>query len=216
MTAIVFALQPKQVCIAMDTLAIGADDRMPMYFQRKFLPIPETNLVAAGTGHGGFISAWFEDLHANHRWASIEDLNAKAPDIFRSSVNAEGGLGELTATIYHFGYSDKEHQYVGYAYRSTDNFRSYRLSYVLAYKPVVPVAPIDDMRFPEFLIDIVLEQQRRDCLMPIAERVGIGGEIEFVVMSNHTIQVETVHRFASYEAELRYIEQRAKSVPGGN
>lgn len=216
MTAIAFALQPNQVCLAMDTLAIGADDRMPMYFQRKFLPVPECNLVAAGTGHGGFINGWFEQLHANHGWASIEDLNSKAPDIFRASVNGGGGLGELTATIYHFGYSDREQRYVGYAYRSKDNFRSVRLSYVLACKPVVPVVPIDDMRFPEFLIDIVLEQQRRDCLMPIAERVGIGGEIEFVVMSNHTIQVETAHRFASYEAESRYIEQRAKSVPDSN
>ena len=69
----------------------------------------------------------------------------------------------------------------------------------------------DDIRFPDFLIDIILEQQRQDCLQPLAERVGIGGEIEFVVMSERAIHVETVYRFSSYETEAIHIERRAKA-----
>ncbi len=209
MTALVFALQPDQVCIAMDTLVIGANDRMPMSFQRKFLSVPESDLVVAGTGHAGFINGWFQHLQANFKGATIDDLNAEAPSIFRASVSAEGGLSGLTATIYHFGYSAREHQYAGYAYRSENSFCSDRLQYALGFKPVVPVTPNDDIRFPDFLIDIVLEQQRQDRLQPITERVGIGGEIEFVVMSDRAIHVETVHRFSSYEAESIHIEQRA-------
>lgn len=209
MTALVFALQPDQVCIAMDTLVIGANDRMPLSFQRKFLSVPESDLVVAGTGHAGFINGWFQHLQANVQGASIDDLNAEAPNIFRASVAAEGGLSGLTATIYHFGYSDRECQYVGYAYRSENSFRSDRLQYALGFKPVVTVTPNDDIRFPDFLIDIVLEQQRQDSLLPITNRVGIGGEIEFVVMSERAIYVETVHRFSSYEAESIHIEQRA-------
>jgi hypothetical protein len=211
MTALVFALQPEQVCIAMDTLVIDADDRMPMSFQRKFLPIPESDLVITGTGHAGFINGWFQHLQANLRGATIDKLNAEAPSIFRASVSAEGGLSGLTATIYHFGYSAREHRYVGYAYRSEHGFRSDRLQYALGYKPVVPITPNDDIRFPDFLIDIILKQQRHDGFQLIAERVGIGGEIEFVVMSNRTIHVETVHRFSSYEAELLHIERRAEA-----
>ena len=210
MTALVFALQPEQVCIAMDTLVIGADDRMPLSFQRKFLSVPESDLVVAGTGHAGFINGWFQHLQANLSGATIDDLNAEVPNIFRASVSAEGGLSGLTATIYHFGYLAREQRYVGYAYRSEHDFCSDRLQYALGYKPVVPVAPSDDIRFPDFLIDIILEQQRQDCLLPIAEKVGIGGEIEFVVMSDRTIDVETVHRFSSYEAESYHIEKRAK------
>lgn len=209
MTALVFAIQPEQVCIAMDTLVIGADDRMPLSFQRKFLSVPESDLVVAGTGHGSFINGWFQHLLANLRGATIDDLNAKAPSIFRASVSAEGGLSGLTATIYHFGYSAREHRYAGYAYRSEQDFSSNRLEYALGYKPVVPVTPNDDIRFPDFLIDIILEQQRQDGLLPITERVGIGGEIEFVVMSDRTIHVETVHRFASYEGESIHIEKRS-------
>lgn len=211
MTALVFALQSEQVCIAMDTLVIGADDRMPMSFQRKFLSVPESDLVVAGTGHAGFIYGWFQHLQANLQGATIDDLNEEAPSIFRASVSAEGGLSGLTATIYHFGYSVREHQYAGYAYRSEHGFRSDRLQYALGFKPVVPVTPNDDIRFPDFLIDIILEQQRQDRILPITERVGIGGEIEFVVMSDRAIHVETVHRFSSYEAELIHIEQRAEA-----
>lgn len=211
MTALVFALQPEQVCIAMDTLVIGADDRMPLSFQRKFLSVPESDLVVAGTGHAGFINGWFQHLQANLSGATIDDLNAEVPNIFRASVSAEGGLIGLTATIYHFGYSARENRYAGYAYRSEHDFRSDRLQYALGYKPVVPVTPNDDIRFPEFLMDIILEQQRQDWLLPITERLGIGGEIEFVVMSDRAIHVETVHRFSSYEAESSHIQKRAEA-----
>ena len=211
MTALVFALHADQVCIAMDTLVIGANDRMPMSFQRKFLSVLESDLVVAGTGHAGFINGWFQHLQADLRGATIDDLNEEAPSIFRASVSAEGGLSGLTATIYHFGYSARELRYAGYAYRSEHGFHSDRLQYALGYKPVVPVTPTDDIRFPDFLIDIILEQQRQDHLQPITERVGIGGEIEFVVMSNRTIHVETVHRFSSYEVESIHIERRAEA-----
>lgn len=211
MTALVFALQPEQVCIAMDTLVISADDRMPLSFQRKFLSVPRSDLVVAGTGHAGFINGWFQHLQANLSGATIDDLNAEVPNIFRASVSAEGGLSGLTATIYHFGYSAREDRYAGYAYRSEHDFRSDRLQYALGYKPIVPVTPNDDIRFPDFVIDIILEQQRQDWLLPISERLGIGGEIEFVVMSDRAIHVETVHRFPSYEAESSHIQKRAEA-----
>lgn len=195
----------------MDTLVIGADDRMPMCFQRKFLSVPESDLVVAGTGHAGFINGWFQHLQANLHVATIDDLNAEAPSILRAFVSAEGGLSGLTATIYYFGYSIREHRYAGYAYRSEDSFCSDRLQYGLGCKPVVPVTPNDDIRFPDLLIEIILQQQGRDRLLPRTERVGIGGEIEFVVMSNHEIRIETVHRFSSYEAESIHIKQRAEA-----
>lgn len=209
MTALVFALQPDQVYIAMDTLVVDAHDKRPTSFQRKFLPIPGADLVVAGTGHAGFINGWFQYLQANLEGATIDELNAEVSSIFCASTSAEGGLNGLTVTIYHFGYSAQEQRYVGYAYRSEHGFRSDKIQYALGFKPVVPITPNDHIRFPEFLVDIMLEQQRQDCLKPIDERVGIGGEIDFVVMSNNTIHVETVHRFSSYESDLICIKERA-------
>lgn len=213
MTALVFALQPEQVCMAMDTLVIGAEDRMPVSFQRKFLSVSESELVVAGTGCAGFINGWFQYLQSNLRGATIDDLNEETQGIFRASVSANGGLSGLTTTIYRFGYSTREQRYAGYAYRSECGFRSDRLQYALGYKPVVPITPNDNISFPDFLIDIILEQQRQDSLQPISKRVGIGGEIEFVVMSGSSIHIETVHRFSSYKVEKNYIERRAKANP---
>ena len=195
----------------MDTLVVGADDKHPLFFQRKFLLVPDSEIVVAGTGHAGFINGWFQYLQANLRGVTIEDLNSQAPNILRASVEAGDELCGLTATLYHFGYSDREGRYVGYAYRSKNDFDGNQLSYGLGLKPVVPITLVDDIRFPQFLIDIMLEQQRKENLLPTHEKVGIGGEIEFVVMSNHAINIETVHRFSSHESESAFIAQRKRS-----
>ena len=70
------------------------------------------------------------------------------------------------------------------------------------------VEPTDNIEFPGFLIDIVLDQQHQDQLLPIEYQVGIGGEIEFVVLTNRSTQIETVHRFDTYESEHQYIKCR--------
>lgn len=208
MTALVFALQTDQVCVAMDTLVFGADDHMPLAFQRKFLSIPDTDLLVAGTGHAGFVTGWFDQLQTLARLGDVDDVGFIAQSMLKASADAVGGLGPLTTTIYHFGYSRSEGQYVGYAYRSTADFRSERLPYGLGFKPQVPVPATENIQFPDFMIDIVVRQQEHDRSQPIQHQLGIGGEIEFVVLSDRATRVKTVHRFISYESERQHIESR--------
>lgn len=208
MTALVFALQPEEVCVAMDTLVVGADDRRPLAFQRKFLSFPDSDLLVAGTGHAGFVTGWFGYLQTLTRLGDVDDVGAIAPAVLKASADAAGGLGSITTTIYHFGYSRAEGQYVGYAYRSTADFRPERLPYALGFKPQVPIPVTDNIQFPDFMIDIVVRQQQHDRSQPIQHQLGIGGEIEFVVLSDRTTRVETVHRFISYESERQHIESR--------
>jgi hypothetical protein len=211
MTALVFALQPDQVCLAMDTLVVGADDRLPMSFQRKFLSLPDSELIVAGTGLANFINGWFAYLSALARVGDIDDLNAIAPGVLKASADAFGGLGDITTTLYHFGYSRKNARYVGYAYRSINEFRPEKLQDALGLKPVVPVAPTDNIQFPDFLIDIVIAQQRADRDLPIQQQLGIGGEIEFAVLSQRTTRIETVYRFISFERERQHIDSRGEA-----
>ncbi|MEK6663215.1 MAG: hypothetical protein AABY73_05035 [Pseudomonadota bacterium] len=208
MTALVFALQPDQICIAMDTLVVGAEDKRPMSFQRKFLSLAENNLLIAGTGLANLINGWFTYISSLSDLSDIDDLYLFAPNVLQASVAAAGGLGEITTTLYHFGYSKIEARYVGYAYRSTANFQSERLQYALGFKPQVRVEAPENIEFPRFMIEIILEQQRQDLLLPIDQQVGIGGEIEFAVLADGSTNIETVHRFASYESEKKYIECR--------
>ena len=208
MTAIVFALQPDQICIAMDTLVVGADDKLPQYFHRKFIALPQANIVVAGTGLMNLITSWFSFLSSFSEKTNIDQINNLVPHALRELSRHCYGTDLITTTLYHFGYSNQEERYLGYAYRSTKNFDSDRLQYALGFKPVVSVTPTHDIRFPDFLIDMVIEQQRQDQLLPTSQKVGIGGEIEFVYMVNQRIQVETVYRFASYNDEENYIKQR--------
>lgn len=208
MTALVFALQPDQVCVAMDTLVVGIDDRLPLAFQRKFLSVPDSELLVAGTGHAGFVTGWFGYLQTLTRLGDVDDVGAIAPSVLKASADAAGGLGSITTTIYHFGYSRVEGQYVGYAHRSIADFRPERLPYALVFKPQVPVPPTENIQFPDFMIDIVVRQQQHDRSQPIEHQLGIGGEIEFVVLSDRVTRIETVYRFISYESERQHIESR--------
>lgn len=165
---------------------------------------------AAGTGLANLINAWCSFVLTCNDVKGIDDLNMLAPNALRTLTDACFGSDLTTSTLYHFGHSKVEGQYVGYAYRSERGFDPDRLQYALGIKPVIPVAPTENISFPEFLVDIVLEQQRRDQRLKVTDQVGIGGEIEFVDMSEGAIHVETVHCFASYEAECAYIAQHAE------
>lgn len=208
MTALVYMLQPDQVCIAMDTLVVSSEDKMPLCFQRKFLPLQKQKLLIAGTGLSNFVNGWFNYVSSITSFEGIDDLNTITPSVLQAISLAAGGLGEFTTTIYHFGYSPEEAKYLGYAYRSTSDFQSERLQYALGFKPQVQIRQCDNIEFPDFLIEIVMEQQRQDRQMPIEKRVGIGGEIEFVELKNQTMRIETVHQFKSYESDRQNIENR--------
>lgn len=208
MTALVYTLQPDQICIAMDTLAVNVESKMPFCFQRKFLPLPKHNMLIAGTGLLNLVNGWFEYVSSITGMEGIDDLNDLAPSVLQNSVLSAGGLGENTTTIYHFGFSKTEAKYVGYAYRSTSDFKSDRLQYALGFKPQVQIHPCEKIQFPDFLIEIVLEQHRQDRLMPIEQQVGIGGDIEFAELKNLKMRIETVYRFKTYDSERQYIDNQ--------
>ncbi len=194
----------------MDTLVVGADDRMPLSFQRKFLSLPESNLIIAGTGHASLINGWFQHILINFQIAAIDHINAEAPKILRASVTANGGLSGLTATIYHFGYSLVERKYIGFAYRSTKDFQSERLPYdCLGSNPEIKFELPENIAIPSLFIDLMKQQQLADKSLTIDQPVGIGGEVEFVVLRDQKIHIETAYRFDSYINEAEYIESRA-------
>lgn len=213
MTALVFTVQPEQICLAMDTLVVAADDNTPLCYQTKFIVLPHLNLVIAGTGLASLITGWFHFVNGSMVVRDIDHLNTFTPGSLRRAETECQGTGLTTTTLYHFGYSTLEKRYVGYAYRSTKNWESDRLPDALGLKPVVHVPPIDDIQFSQFLIDIVSEQRRQDLLLPLSERVGIGGDIQFVVLENGVVTVSTVHHFESYESEYKQMSEKVDALP---
>lgn len=212
MTALVFAIEPHQICVAMDTLVVKIDDKKPMCFQRKFLALPKKNLLIAGAGLSDLINEWLAIIPLCDDMTNIDDLNEVTPSVLTTLASEYFSSCLATTTLYHFGYSEAAGQYVGYAYRSTNAFEPEKLQCnVLGYKPEIEIATQENIQFPNFAIEVILEQQRQDKLRPLDEQVGIGGEIEYAVLSEGSIHIETVHRFASYKEELEYIRQDAET-----
>ncbi len=190
----------------MDTLVVYAADKKPMSFRRKFISFDENNLLIAGTGHADFINGWLDYCSSYYKNENIDQINRTAPNVLYHSVNATGGLSYSTATLYHFGYSEEKSQYIGYAYRSENDFKSEKLQYGLGIKPVVQIESTNCIQFPDFLIKIIHEQQKYDKKQPITHQVGIGGEIDYAVLKDGKVSIKTVDRFESYEKERKYIE----------
>lgn len=203
MTALIYALQPDQVCLAMDTLVVSADDKTPLLFQTKFAVLPHLQMVIAGTGLAAMVTQWFQFVNGNIVARDVDHVDLYAPGALRRAEAECPGTDLTTTTLYHFGYSQEQQRYVGYAYRSAKNWASEKLPYALGVKPPVPVSPTDDIQFPQFLVDVMREQRRADQSLPSSERVGIGGEVSFVVMRDQSVTVAPVHRFESYETELQ-------------
>ena len=208
MTALTFTIQPDQICLAIDTLVVSATDKTPVCYQTKFTVLPHLNLVIAGTGLVSLITNWFHFVNTSMVIRDIDHLNGFAPDsLLRLAAELEG-TDLTTTTLYHFGYSNADSRYVGYAYRSANNWKSDPLPDALGVKPFVDVPSTENIQFPQFLIDIISEQRCQDLLLPQAERLGIGGEIQFVVIQNSVVTVSTVHRFESYDSDYNIMMEK--------
>jgi hypothetical protein len=192
----------------MDTLVVTHDDKTPLYYQTKFTVLPHLNLVIAGTGFASLINDWFHFVNGRMVVRDIDHLKVLAPGLLRDAAPRCQGADITTTTLYHFGYSTLEKRYVGYAYRSAENWEPDRLQDALGFKPVIDVQPTANIQISQFLIDIVCEQRRKDLLLPVSERVGIGGDIQVVVMENGIVTISTVHRFESYESDYKLMTKK--------
>lgn len=209
MTALVYVIQPDQVCFVMDTLVVAHDDKLPLAFQRKFYVISKNNIVSAGTGLGNLINTWFLALNHLPEEIDIDELGPMIPELMDKLRPFIAGFGLASATLYHFGYSRAQAKYVGLASRSERGWIPEAIpENAIGYKPVVPLPPCDDMRFPDSLVKVIQTQKQADSLLPVAEKVGIGGEIEFVHMQAGEIRVANVHRFDTYADEQAHIAAR--------
>jgi hypothetical protein len=198
MSSLIFHLTPEQVIVAMDTLAVTFDTRKPFFFCSKAYPLPHLNGIMCCTGYGNMGSDWAfrvgrfvaRDIHHLDQYCS--EAIAECGKQFPLSPDE-------TTTIYHFGYSEEEQRYVGFAYRSANNFKSERLGYGTGVKP--PIAEIKLEAYPGDLIAMMDTQRRDQKVLPERDRLFIGGEVQCYVLASKKITIETVHRFADYEGD---------------
>jgi len=202
MTALNYLIQEDRICLAMDTLVVSADKKIPIHYQTKFSILPHLNLVVAGTGRIDFIQEWFQCVNGSLNVKDIEGLDEISPDILRSEWSIIYDESCKSSTIYHFGYSQDKQEYTGFAYRSTNDFQSERLICSVGIKPEVTIPSAEGDQLPQLLVDIMPEQRRINEGLPASEKLGIGGDICFLVMKDKQISVAPVYRFESYDSDF--------------
>jgi hypothetical protein len=176
MTILNFALLEDAVYVMTDTL-VTTDGTDPCFFTTKVHVVPHLNGLVAGTGALGFILAWSRHLLGGLLSVDIAHADEFVPGILRGLRNTmpEEFEGERTATIYHFGYDEADRRFVGFAYRSTDDFESEPLAYGVGTKPAFVIEMQGNLGWPDDFIDICEAQKLADEATPPGARVGVGG-----------------------------------------
>ena len=181
----------------MDTLALSSDDGKPLLFTSKITPLPHLDGLICGTGAMNFVVNWVAMVQTNIVAKDIEHLSMHTPDSLRTLWQKFQYPEQQTVTIYYFGYSKIDCRCKGYAFRSTNNFELEELKYSIGIKP--PVLDIEVKEIPEDIIRIIGRQKEQDEQLPLGQRLGIGGEIHFAVITPNQICIRVLHRFDDYE-----------------
>lgn len=182
MTIMNFILQEDLVGIVTDSVVSHPTDMGPMLFTTKVYPVPHWKGLICGTGIMNVVTEWAFVAMTSILARDIVHLDEYAPAALQGLFDRVGAeLGATgTVTLYHFGFNSDEDRFVGFAYRSTNNFASERLQYGIGLKPDPELSEDEDVNitsFPDDLVSLARLQKAKDEAKPVEDRVGIGGEL---------------------------------------
>ncbi len=202
MSSLIFFTDPKQALVVTDTLAV-VDQGTPFLFTSKAHYLAHLRMVVAGTGHGKFLQDWFLRINTQMLVSGIEQLDAHTPDALRAQWEKWSSLGDVpsdaTTTVYHFGVAETSGEITAFAYRSTNDFRSERLSEGLAVKPECEVP---EGNILENIEAMMLDQRRIQAEKPIEQRVHIGGEANAILLTPEGCQHWSMFQFPDFAEQV--------------
>lgn len=181
MTVLNFAITADGAFVATDSLVTL--DGSPSFFTSKAVPVPHLNGLICGTGLQAFIHRWTLTVLGGVVAVDMPDLDQFASEglrrIWSQMSDEERGAG--TSTVYHFGYDQETAQFVGFAYRSTNDFVSEPLPHGVATKPPY-LGDLPMLGFPNDFVEVCRAQRIEQDDLPPDERVYIGGQIVAYMM----------------------------------
>jgi hypothetical protein len=227
MTLFNYLLTDEAVYLLTDTVVCDPDDLSAITFTSKVHPFPHLEALVCGTGHVQLIIEWAATVNLALLVRDVVELDRFAPTrlraLFARHANEHGDGRQVTTTLYHFGYHRMSRRFVGFAYRSTDDFRSEPLPDGFAFKPA-PEWSFDAARItklPDHFITLAKRQKTQDEATDPAKRVMIGGQLIFHLMqrvpgprNTGTVQTSAAicHSFPDFEE--MYAAAAAKMAPG--
>jgi hypothetical protein len=208
--------EPEGVIIVTDTLATTVQGESHLLVTKCGI-VPHLNLVIAGTGIAHLSAVWWGLVMEAVLCRDVDMLNLHAPDALRaewSKIEAHLPDGTETATIYHFGLSEERNIYVGYAYRSKNDFESEELEPAFRVKPE-PRNGLDDV--PESLegmVALALQIKQEQDERTASDRIYIGGELVLTVLQNGAINATKLYRWPDFEETWQTMNDRLHQQNG--
>ena len=217
MSSLIFYTDPDQALVVTDTLAVNPDGS-PLHFTSKAHYLPHLRTIVAGTGLDGFSVEWA--LSATNRMvlSGVENLNHHAPRGLRdlwARYNRDLRLpADMTTTVYHFGISESGGGVVAYAYRSTNDFTTEKVSFGIGVKPACTVPEVDLERLLGQVEAMMNEQRRLQELEPPQQRLHIGGEAHAIHLTKTGCTFLCLFQFSDFRTQERQLfRPGAESAP---
>lgn len=201
MSSLIFHTEENQVIIATDTLATTVSGEPALFTTKSFI-LPHLQMIIAGTGVAGFLGKWFIRLNSKMLTKGIDNLDYHTPNVLAEIWNnhkVESNIpDDITATIYHFGFSEESGVIHIYVYRSINNFQSEQITqYGIGVKPACTIP--DNYELPKDFKTMMDEQRSIQSSLPKDERIYIGGKIQIHHLQKQGFSVYTLDKFEDYD-----------------
>lgn len=205
MTALNWIINNDYIVVSTDTLAT-LQNKQPYMYVNKIFPVPHLRLVICGTGSHKLLTDWYIEVQTKILSRDFDFVNLHAQ---RTLAKLNESLPKNSkSTIYHFTYDEKKQGCVGFIFRSEKNFECEEIPNGLATRPPLSSEFVLETNSKaetdqDYFIEIMKEQKRLDDISTNSEKVGIGGEIQFLFFSPNRLIHETIYRFESYDSDFQ-------------
>lgn len=213
MSLLLFAHNPKEVYIFTDTLATTQDGEPTLFCNKSFVQ-PHLNMTMAMTGVQELGNRWNSRLMASMLAQDVDMLDLHTPQqlrqIWQDLAGENRGPMPQFSTIYHFGWSNEQQQFVRYVYRREKDFESEcHLDSGFGVKPHPKNQEgLDQPKTVETIIALAERIRSEQQQEPASSRVYIGGELVMVQMQEQGTVIAKVHRFDDYDSAWDSMNRR--------
>jgi hypothetical protein len=196
-----FTVDPGGVWIVTDTLATDLEGE-PYLLVSKCLAVPHLELAVTFTGVANVGQEWMQCVQSRTLATDIDMVDLHAPDALRAVCEELDCPDDETSTIYHLGFSPNANAYVGYVYRSTNDFQSEEMIPSFRIKPDPPDGVGTESPSAEEEIIALAEAIRaNEDTKPRGERIYVGGELVITTLASNVIASRKIHRFADFDEQ---------------
>jgi hypothetical protein len=194
-----YQLDSEAAWIVTDTLSTDLDGS-PNLLVSKCAVIPHLEMVIGFTGLANIGWEWTKWVQSRVLARDIDMLDTHAQDALRFMCEELEIPDGMSSTVYHLGYSPSSNGYVGYAYRSTNDFESEAIqSPCFGIKPHPPEGSASPATMEE-IIELAEAVRANEDGKAADERLYVGGELVLTQLSQRTIVSAKIHSFEDFEA----------------